>query len=200
MNLRSDGFFTDKNSYIEIWNKLISPVIDDYSEHFADICVAHNASDVIWERYVYFNKHCKEMYMEDSTGKLDRHKVCACYMYAIVSAGVMSCKLADSDTEESYLALNENLAITVGMSLLRGFILSSIESSEQFTSVQKNELISMINDGIIFPDCNHGDYRKNFVAELHYTQLENRYNILSLANTLFLLETHTLKIDAIHKQ
>ncbi len=89
------------------------------------------------QEYMDFNRHCKTQYMEDSSGKIDRHKVCACYMYAIVKANIMSCKLADSDTERSYLALNENLAITVGMSLLRAFVLASIESSNELTTEEK---------------------------------------------------------------
>lgn len=195
-----DGMYLDKESYCQIWDKLINPTIQDYMIRFADISVAHNAFDAIWKKYVFFNKHCKDSYMEDPTGKLDRHKVCACYMYAIISANVLGCKLAESDTEQSYLALNENLAITVGMSLLRAFILSSIESSTDLTETEKQQLSERIENGIVFPECNHGIYRNNFVAELHYTHEENRYNILSLANVLFLLEIHSLKVDAIHKQ
>lgn len=200
MGIDRDGLFADKNSYYVIWEKLINPTIQDYTIKFADVSVAYNAFDAIWKKYTYFNKHCKDSYMEDPTGKLDRHKVCACYMYAIISANVLGCKLAESDTEQRYLALNENLAITVGLSLLRAFILSSIESSTDLSKTEKQELSNRIDGGIIFPKCNHGTYRNNFVAELHYTREENRYNILSLANTLFLLEIHTLKVDAIHKQ
>lgn len=200
MALSNDGILADKNSYAAIWRILIEPTIKDYSVRFSDICVAHNAYDAIWSKYLNFNRHCKETYMEDPCGRLDRHKVCACYIYAIVSANVLSCKLADSDTEHAFLSLNENLAITVGMSLLRAFILSSIESSSQLPSEKKKELSARIESGIQFPRCNHGDYRNNFVAELHYTHEENCYNILSLANTLYLLEVFSLKEDSIHRQ
>jgi len=200
MKLDNEGVFADKSSFYSVWSILIEPTIVDYSNRFADICVAHNAQDAIWNKYLTFNRRCKENYMADSNGKLDRHKVCACYMYAIISANVLSCRLVGSDTEQKYLSLNENLAITVGLSLLRAFIISSINSSNELTAEKKKELISRIEDGIPLPRCNHGDYRKNFVSELHYTHEEGCYNMLSLANTLYLLEVFALKEDLIHRQ
>ncbi len=198
--LKKDEIFIDKNSYNDVWNIIISPTIRDYQNRFAEITVAHNAQEIIWEEYTKFNLHCKTTYMQDASGKLDRHKVCACYMFAIVKAGVLGCRLADSDTERSYLALNENLAITVGMSLLRAFVLSSIKSSEELPDNVKEIYRNRIDDGIVFPECNHGVYRENFVSELHYTNDERNYNVLSLANTLFLLEIHTLQTEVVHRQ
>lgn len=200
MMTQNDNILIDRTSYDKIWSVLIKPTMEDYSNRFSEIVIAHNAQEVIWQEYVKFNKHCKLQYMQDMCGKLDRHKVCACYIYAIVKANVMSCKLADSDTEKSYLALNENLAITVGMSLLRAFVLTSIESSDHLTVSEKELYSSRIDNGVVFPECNHGIYRENFASELHYSDLERNYNILSLANTLFLLEIHTLETEAVHKQ
>ena len=196
----SDGIFMDRNSYDHIWSVVIKPTMDDYMNRFSEIAIAYNAQEVIWQEYMKFNQHCKIHYMEDAGGKLDRHKVCACYMYAIVKAKVMSCKLADSDTEQRYLALNENLAITVGMSLLRAFVLASIDSSEELSGEEKKAYKLKIENGVLFPECNHGVYRDNFASELHYSDVERNYNILSLANTLFLLEAHTLETEAVHKQ
>lgn len=198
--LNNDGIFMDRNSYNQIWSLVIKPTMEDYTNRYSEIAIACNAQEVIWQEYMNFNRHCKVQYMEDVGGKIDRHKVCACYMYAIVKANTMSCKLADSDTEQSYLALNENLAITVGMSLLRAFVLASIDSSEELSTEQKELYKSRIADGIVFPACNHGVYRENFASELHYSDVERNYNILSLANTLFLLEIHTLETEVVHKQ
>ena len=198
--ITDDQIFPDKYSYQQIWEEVICPTIEVYQNRFAEITVAHNAEEAIWEEYTKFNRQCKTFYMLDAEGRLDRHKVCACYMYAITRAGVMSCQLADSNTEKRYLALNENLAITAGMSLLRAFVLSSIHSNEKLSDQEKETLSSRIDGGIVFPACNHGVYRENFASELHYTNEERNYNILSLANTLFMLETYTLQKEAVHKQ
>lgn len=198
--LKDDEIFIDKNSYYKIWDMVIKPTIRDYKNRYSEIAVSHDAREAIWQEYVILNKHCKMIYMKDIGGRLDRHKVCACYMYAIIKADTLSCLLAGSNNEQRFLALNENLAITVGMSVLRAFVLASINSNEDLSDESKKVLAERIYGGLIFPDCNHGDYRNNFVSELYYTKKENNYNILSLANTLFLLETHTLQIEAVHKQ
>lgn len=195
-----DYIFVDKTSYEQIWSVIIKPTMDDYMNKFSEISISYNAKEAIWQEYINFNRQCKIQYMEDLNGKIDRHKVCACYMFAIIKANVMSCKLADSNTEQSYLALNENLAITVGMSLLRAFVLASIDNSKQIRTEDKILYKSRIDNGIVFPQCNHGIYRENFASELHYTARDGNYNILSLANTLFLLEIHTLKTDVVNLQ
>lgn len=194
-----DSIFVDKNSYNTIWDELIGKVICDYKKKYAEIIVSHNAKEIIWQEYLKFNKQCKINYMKDVNGKLDRHKVCACYMYAIIKSNVLSCGLADSDAENNYVCLNENLAITVGMSLLRAFIITAIENNDLCENL-KNELMERIEAGIAFPKCNHGEYRKNFVSELHFTREENNYNVLSLANILFLLEIHSLEKDVVCKR
>lgn len=190
----------DKNSYNIIWERIIEPIIEMYQTHYVDIVCTDNANELIWEEYVKFNNYCKTSYMFDDKGKLDRHKVCACYMYAIVKANILNCRLVNFNTEKKYFCLNEQLAIAVGMSLLRAFICADIKNSTIFSEEEKQSLYASVENGILFPDCNHGDYRDNFVAELHYTNEERNYNILSLANTLYLLEIHTLKIDVIYKQ
>jgi len=192
--------FMDRSSYDTIWENVIAPVVEMFQEHYSGITQTYNAKEAIWQEYVKFNTHCKTNYMLDSQGRLDRHKVCACYMYAIIKANTLSCQLADSNTEKRYMCLNEQLAIAVGMSLLRAFIYSNIAKSSSFSEEEKQNLYARIENGIIFPECNHGDYRENFVAELYFTNEERNYNVLSLANTLYLLEIHTLKIEVVHRQ
>lgn len=104
-----DEVFVDKNSYKTIWENVIHPTMCKYQDRYSYVLIAHNAEEAILSEYVRFNRHTKCTYMKDSGGKIDRHKVCACYMYAIVKANTLSCQLADSDTERSYLALKENL-------------------------------------------------------------------------------------------
>lgn len=195
MEPMSDTVSASRSSYDAIWKLVILPVIDSYRERYAGITVIPDAQEVIWERYLHFNRYCKTTYMLNPAGKLDRHKVCACYMYAIVSANVLGCTLAEKDTVAKYLTINEHLAITTGMSLLRAFTLSSIHCANTMSEEQKKTLTQRIDNGIRFPRCNHGNYRSNFASELHYTREENTYNILSLSNTLFLLEKYTLDVE-----
>lgn len=61
--------------------------------------------------------------MQDPNGKIDRHKVVACYMIAIASVKPMRF----IKKHEEYIAINESLAITVGFSMLRAFFLAMVD-------------------------------------------------------------------------
>ena len=187
----------DKLSYYSIWEKVIQCVISNYQNRFAHISIKTNAKEIIFEYYSRLNQECKQYYMEDVNGKLDRHKVCACLMFAILQANVLHCEIAESDTDERYLVLNEHLALTVGLSLLRAFIVADITNNDGLEHKQK--LIELLDNGIKLPKTNHGNYEENFISELYYTKKFYKYNVLSLSNTLYLLEIYTLGISSITK-
>lgn len=177
-----------RNSYNVLWNKVIFKIINAYKIDTIGVKVIENAQDVIWDNYVLLRDHSKRTYMKDPEGLLDRHKVCACMIYSIVKSSVL--KVAESQTSENeYLnIINEDLALTTGLSLLRAFIESAIRLKKPENSEQ---LLQKFKDGISFPPTNHGDYRENFLSELYFAKEENNYNILSLSHILYLLEVYT---------
>jgi len=183
----------DRASYDVIWDEVINKEIEKYKSQFAGIRVKVGAKELIWTEYERFNQHCKRLYMKKSVERLDRHKVSAAYIYAVVRAQVLDCDFYDG-AEDGYLTLNENLAISVGLSVLCGFIDYKIDNSEKISSERKEELKALISSGIVFPKCNHGSYRENLVNELHYTYYEGSYNLLCLADKLFLLEVYSLQL------
>ena len=140
---------------------------------------AKNAKDDIFQKYSEFNNHCKNTYMANPNNILDRHKVAACYMLAILSASPLSFNMNCDD--DVIVTINEHLAITVGLSILQSFI-----RTEKLQNGSDEDVPSDIN----LPTTNHGNYRDIFAVELYFTKIENNYNLLSLSNTLFLLEQY----------
>lgn len=191
--MNSNKPYPDYEAYCDFWEMVISPLLGAYEEKYSGITIDKYAKEIIWTEYYRLNQLCKLYYMEEADGLLDRHKVCACYIYAIVKSQVMDCELAKTLRERRYLALNEQLAITAGLSLLRAYIESSIDANHELDDDKKKVFKTRISEGIKFPHTNHGTYRDNFASELHYTRESGYYNILSLSNTLFLLETYTLQ-------
>lgn len=178
-----------KESFEVIWELICDTVEYRNKQHPEHVLsIRDNAKNEIWDQYEYFNESCKKLYMADNVSKLDRHKVCACYMFSILEAGLLD--YTQSDGDEKY-CFDEDIAISVGMSLLRAFIIEALNVSDKEES-EKQVLRKRIEDGITFPKTNHGDYRENFMVELYYTKITGNYNILSLSNTLFLLERITL--------
>lgn len=186
----------DKESYEKIWNDLINKEIRNYQEKYLEcIQLIPNAKEEIWEKYCSLNKYCKMNYMKSPEGKIDRHKVAACYLIAISSVKPMRFVERSQNFDKSiYFVLNERLSITVAFSLLRAFTIAAIYDNEKVEEDVKNVLVAKFEDGILIPDknlINHGVYVDNFASEIHYAVSEGNINILSIAHELFLLEVIT---------
>lgn len=184
----------DRKSYESIWDKLIWEEICNYKKEYLEcIEVLPNAQEEIWNAYIWQNNYAKNNYMKSHEGLLDRHKVAACYMIAILK--VRPLRIVQSFNNEILpLAVNEMLAITIGLSLVRTFAISAINNNKDYSEEQKKDLIAQFVDGIIVPDAkfvNHGVYIDNFANELFIVSSEGKLNILTLAHELYLLEVIT---------
>lgn len=189
----------DYEAYEVLWENVIKPEIASYLTDFdqtngvlrhlgAAINLLPNIEKMIWDRYCYYNIKCKSEYMDPPTQGtpflLDRHKVAACYMAAIVSVQPMIIYSVDTKEPSTY-PINELLAITVGLSVLRSFIEASDIPEAQKKHAAEN---------ILYPPkdmIGHGDYLNNFANELHFAFLDGSINILSISHELFLLEVIT---------
>ena len=131
--------------------------------------------------------------MKSPEGKIDRHKVAACYMIAIITLKPMKFT-KKIDGKEVPLAINEALAITVGLSLIRAFAIAAIKEDEALSEEEADKLIAKFDKGISVPSgnlVNHGMYKENYANELHFAVAEGNICILSVAHELYLLEVIT---------
>lgn len=95
----------NRKSYDNLWEKVINLSISKFVA-LPQVSCSKTAKEDIWTAYTKFNKHCKEEYMEDPEGRLDRHKVAACYMLAILKAYPLS---VDFEPDQGILiTLNEH--------------------------------------------------------------------------------------------
>lgn len=179
----------DRESYLYICNELIEKEICNYCDVYkGSLELIPNWKEEIWDKYVQLNRYCKDNYMQEAMGKIDRHKVAACYIIAIASVKPMRF----IKKHEKYIAVNESLAITVGFSILRAFFLAMVD--EKKSGEERKILISKFDKGIKVPDnslVNHGQYLDNFASELYFAISEGNINILSVAHELYLLEVIT---------
>lgn len=187
----------DKESYVKIWDTVIQKEIRNYQRIYGNyIQIIPNVEEEIWNKYVSLNNYCKNNYMKFFDGKIDRHKVAACYMIAIATIRPMRIvKKIDGDTIP--LAINEMLAITVGLSLVRAFAISVIKQKEKENKIDKAQadiLVAKYDEKIKMPSdnlVNHGDYLTNYSSEIYFAVSEGNINILSIAHELYLLEVLT---------
>lgn len=179
----------------KIWDKIILPELEYYKENYYNVTINYDAKSLILNFYNHLKDMCKSNFMHNEHGFIDRHKVCACLIYAIVKAEIVSCN--NMPAESNYFSIaNENIAITSGLSLLRAFVISAAKvkfENHEINENEMNKIIDCFDKGIFTPEglTNHGKYLENFAIELHFTKVYDSYNILSLAHTLYLLELLT---------
>ena len=184
MNLR-----IDEESYTYIWETLIEPQLLRYKESL-DTCIIleENSKRLIWEEYINLNNYCRREYMVNPNGRLDRHKVAACYLIAIMHVSpirFISVPLSDN----SYFIVNAKIAITTAMSIVRAYVLAACDKLPNSEEIKKK-----FDNGLLYPPeefVHHGNYINNYASEIYYANRDGKMHVLSIAHELFLLEVLT---------
>lgn len=185
-------------SYEKIWDSVIWKNISSLSnidgiKFFENSKIKQDIKD----NFEFFSNYCKKNYMNpESVKNLDRHKIAACFMYAIIKTDMFK-SYPKSSSNNNIIIINEQIAISVGLSILRTYIVNKCDPSgkEKEKTVWEQDK-KIFESGFKLPgedganDVSHGEYRNNFAMILYFTKKENTYNILSLSNTLYLLEMY----------
>ncbi|MCM1038966.1 MAG: hypothetical protein NC314_08260 [Roseburia sp.] len=167
-----------ENFYKEIWNNV--EIACDYAK----------SEEIEFDgtKRVIFEKKCRELidiveqYMNTSSETLDRHKMAAILIIAIIKAEPLVCKKKHAD---SVFVANYVIAVEVGLSYMRELL---------------NEILETLGENLIdkyfFPEswiCENGYFRV-FYRNLYFTNtnVEWELNPLDIAEKLFLLEYITL--------
>lgn len=146
--------------------------------------------------YKYLTDFAKTHYMAKNVVRLNRHKISAAIMIAILKAKPI--KKIDahfygvSETGQPKIwPFNEALAITVGLSILRAFILQRADeafhgepvSLKTFEGVCKQDS-KIFENGIPLTQKERAEWE----WELYQVRLEGAYNLLAMAHILSDLE------------
>lgn len=173
-----------KETFDKIWEKGIlykgRQIVDS---NVGKVVFDEKAKDRILNEYNKLRDYSKVSYMRNPDGLLDRHKVCACLIIAISKTAPLidSSSQGVSDLKNIY---NENLAISVGLSLLRQYIITANKG--------KKEYIKIFEKGFIFPETERDTrYQELLCLMLSYDIENGHYSILALANILFMIEEYT---------
>lgn len=184
----------DRGSFEKIWEEIIWCEIKDYRKAYPEcIALIPDVKEEIWNRYVELNTFVKINYMSSQTEVLDRHKVAACYMVAISLVRPMRF-VKKIDNRSIPLAINEQMAITVGLSIVRAYVIAGIMKDSTLGEIEKSSLLEKFDNGLYTPDSVmvwHGSYIDNYVNELAFAAAHGKLFVLSLAHELYLLEVVT---------
>lgn len=145
-----------------------------------DIIVCKDRRIIFKETFEHLYKKIMETNMTGEVVFLDRHKVAAIIICAVIKTKVMEYKV--SDDNHVFLG-NYYLALSAGLSYLQ-YELNLVLREQRKPLVDK----------ISFPNVIHGklDYKENLISMLYFSDKEGNLNVLALANIIFLLEQFNL--------
>lgn len=175
-----------------IWEKLIQPTYAHLENINGGIMLPPSSSGEIHSHYEELVAHAKKRYMADPNGVLNRHKVSAALMIAILK--VKPIKKIDplyyTEDETGVLrswTFNESLAITVSLSVLRAFIEARVKyafSGKKLTKSIFEDVCwqdqTIFENGIPISDKEREDWE----WELYQIRQDGAYNVLSMAHVL----------------
>lgn len=171
----------------DIWDNIILKLFSEMTPQ-KDVFIAPRSKKKIFKEYQKQKTFLKLNYMENPNTHLDRHKIAACMLYAIVKVRPIKIKkfsvwrkfISGTRYTPEFLMLNEYLGLYTAFSIIESF-----RVYEQ--SIDKD--ITFPRNGISQPITTNGeDYIYNTCLDLYLSRKKNKINILTFANVFFLLE------------
>lgn len=171
----------------DIWDNIILKLFSEMTPQ-KDVFIAPRSKKKIFKEYQKQKTFLKLNYMENPNTHLDRHKIAACMLYAIVKVRPIKIKkfsvwrkfISGTRYTPEFLMLNEYLGLYTAFSIIESF-----RVYEQ--SIDKD--ITFPRNGISQPITINGeDYIYNTCLDLYLSRKKNKINILTFANVFFLLE------------
>jgi len=138
----------------------------------------------VFQNYEIIRDEVKEKYMINKKNDLDRHKIAACLIASVMKTG-----LKDPYIKNREISLGL-LAVKLGQAVLLSFAKDEIkECPEWFEFLKKN-------GGLKYPENLHDErgYLQNWASELCFAQRDEMLFVLSISNTLFLLESYNQRV------
>lgn len=166
--------------------------IKDYEKNVNCKCLheCDRAKSNIFKYYQRKRDAIKKNYMEKTAVSLDRHKVAACMVYAILKSRVLRVNEFVPHLPDRLLMANEYLAVYVGINII-----------EQY---RRNDGLKEPNDKLFFPTTYHevdgqdSVFINNLCKGLYYSRRKiNNMDIFAYSNIYFFMEKYT---DTVLKQ
>lgn len=181
-----------EQDYRQFYDNVLSACIKDILDYrtqngFPENSIKNreNKSRKIFEYYQRMRDYIRCNYMSKKMNvALDRHKVAACMMYAVLKAKPLWVDRKIPELDEKILLANEYLALYAALNIVVMYKIDQYQLKEG-------------DYEILFPDTyfndSSNDYVTNYCRTLHYVRIDNltRFDVLAHANILFMLEKYT---------
>lgn len=174
--------------YGEIWEKAIKPDIEiiKKNKNLRLVYELNVLKEKIYESYEKI-RTIVHTYMADKQGKIDRHKIASCFVFALKEVKPFEIIIESSDSKipvKIYL-VNELLALKTGLSIIMSYIMDN----------ENKQIQESFSHGFKFPVCRHDNYVNYLLQDLYYSfQVNKCFDIFTFSNLLFMIEEYSKEI------
>ena len=137
---------------------------------------------LVYYYYESLRKDIRKLYMSDEAKPMDRHKIAASVMCAILKGKVVKVQRLIPNLPMHLLMANEYIAFYCALNLVEMYVRDAVDNKE-YSLVMPQTLIEEENPKT--------SYIENICKVLYYTKNIRVCDVLSYANILFLLEKYT---------
>ncbi len=181
-----------KATFDSIWRIIVMPTYHQLFTTHGGLFLPESAANDVKKHYSDTIDYAKEHYMIDENGVLNRHKVAAAFMIAVLKAKPIK-KIdsqyyrSDENGNAQIWTFNEHLAITLAFSILCTFIDARVDYAFSKVILPRSVFEDVcLEDRQIFKDGIpiSAKERDSWEYELYQIRHSGAYNILAFAHIL----------------
>lgn len=177
------------NEFYDFCDEVINKYIQEILEEDKSVQCLSFKKRKLSNIYVNYEKKrvkVRKKYMQDPNKPLDRHKIAACMMYAILKSPVFKVNRLISNIPERLLLSNEYLAFYVGLNIVEMF--KRAETKYEF---HKDYLLCFPVTYHVNEEYKEGTFVYNTCKALSYIKRIRYFDIFGYSTIFFLLERYT---------
>ena len=182
-----------KAKFIDIYKNVLSAYVLDIENIEKGIkkkCLKFNSRKAmkIYDFYENKRRYVRRYFMEKENQLIDRHKIGAIFMYAVLKSKPFSVNKLIPNLPDQLLMANEYLALYMGLSIVESY--REYDNTTVKNQVSGKLILPCTYHGGTLQDCGE-EYVNNICKALYYIKNPNYFDIFAYADILFLLEKYT---------
>lgn len=188
----------NKQEFSKLWNDCILPSFDKLKQQDSMILIRDGSFDSLCRTYNDIKNMTKRQFMLNNNIEviLDRHKIAACLVKAILLDKPLYKKVEVDYTgaESNFIIVNEALAFGVALAMLRAYIELKLEHQDKEFMTNESAYRKICNEDFVFPKTiMKVDYPTSVCWAWHHNTINEHFDVLGTANLLFMIEHYSVQ-------